>query len=100
MLYVGTDNGSVLVIVNKVVIQTMQFCSQEEPNNKLITSILFDDYGYIAPVCLRSNILHLYNVNGTFTGMNFIAPDYLTSSNFDAKGRFVLTSLYQISIYS
>jgi hypothetical protein len=100
MLYVGTDNGSVLVIVDKIIIQTMQFCQEQEPNDKLLTSIIFDDYGFMAPICLRSNILYLYYVNGTFTGLNFTSPASLTSSKFDAKGRFVFTSLYQISIYN
>ena len=97
-LYVGTDNGTVIVIVDKVIIQTIQVCGSSEDSN-LISFILFDDNDYMVPVCFRSNILNLYHANGTFTGTNFTSPTLLTSINFDAKGRFIFTSLYQISIY-
>ena len=96
-LYVGTDNGTLLVIIDKSIVDIIQVCN--EKGSTLITSIIFDDYGFMTPVCFRSDILNLYYANGTFTGMNLRSPSLLTSSNFDASGRFIFTSLYQISVF-
>ncbi len=93
-LYVGTIQGSVLVIVNKVIIRSFTGCS-----GSTITSMVFDDFGLMAISCIFNNTLNLYDYNGTFTGKSLPTPSTPQYVGFDSKGRFVLISQFKISIY-
>ncbi len=93
-LYVGTIQGSVLVIVNKIVIRSFTGCS-----GSAITSMVFDDFGLMAVSCISNNTLNLYDYNGTFTGKSLATPSTPQYVGFDSKGGFVLISQFRISIY-
>ncbi len=93
-LYVGTNQLLVLVIVNKIVIRNFMGCSSSP-----IFSLVIDNYGLIAIVCYSNNLVNLYYYNGTSTGYNLTTPTKPTYVGIDSKGRFVLLSQYQISIY-
>ena len=92
-LFVGTEDGNLLVMVDKVLTQTIKVCQG------LLTSVTFDQYGYMAAACAEPNILKLYHINGTFTGSNMTAS-YPQDTGFDSKGRFIILSDFKISIYS
>ena len=47
-LYIGTDNGTVLVVQNEVIMNQFSGCGG---NSAILTSILFDEYGYFATSC-------------------------------------------------
>jgi hypothetical protein len=95
-LYVGTTNGTMLVIVNKQIIKQFNGCNQQ--SDKLF-SILFDDLNNIATSCANKR-LYLYNKAGTYLNKSIIPTDsnpyYI---GFDSKSRLVVVTTYQISIY-
>jgi hypothetical protein len=93
-LYVGTSQSIVLVIVNKIVLRNFTVCSSSS-----IFSLVIDNSGLIAMVCYSNNLVNLYYYNGTSTGKSLTTPVSPTYVGFDSKGRFVLLSQYQISIY-
>jgi hypothetical protein len=97
-MYVGTGNGIILVIQNEVIINQFNGC-----NGTIITVtfILFDQYGYMATICSNpTNKLYLYNSNGTYTGTSLLTPVNPRYIGFDTKGRFVLISTNQTTIYN
>ena len=61
-------------------------------------SILFDQSGNMATACFYSSQVNLYN-NSFYTGKSIQTAPYETSLAFDSKGRFIVVSWYQISIY-
>ena len=89
----------ILVIENKQIINTLNGCggiSYYIP----VTSIIFDQSGYMAKGCVNNNnILYLYNNNLSLTGINKSAADFPHSIEFDSKGRFIVLSNSQISLY-
>jgi hypothetical protein len=85
-LYVGTNNGLVLVIVNKIVIRYFSGCSLVP-----IYSLVFDNCGLMAITCSAYNLINLYYYNGTSTRKNLTTPG-IVYVGFDSKGRFVLLS--------
>jgi hypothetical protein len=94
-LYVGTLQGKVCVIVRKTIVRSFTGCSIAS----LISSMIFDNCGLIAISCSSNNLIDLFYSNGTFAGKklnSFSNPEYI---GFDSKGRFVLISKTQISIY-
>jgi hypothetical protein len=93
-LYVGTDQNLVLVIVNKIVIRNFMGCSSGP-----LYSLVADNHGFIAIACYSNNLVNLGYYNGTSTGKSLTTPFYPTYVGFDSKGRFVLLSYYQMSIY-
>ncbi len=95
-MFVGTSNGTILVIENDRIINQFNGCNAA--SNQL-TSILFDQYGYMATICSFPQ-LYLYNSNGTYTGTSLSTPSNTRYIGFDAKGRFVVISRYQISVYN
>ena len=92
-LFVGTKNGTILVIYNKTVINTyISICSS-------INSLLIDNDGYIIIACNSPNAAYIYHINGTYTGNKIttsVAPYFV---NFDTKGRLIISSNTQIDIY-
>jgi hypothetical protein len=96
LMYIGTKNGSIVVILNETIIFKFPACNQ---SSIMLTSILFDHYGYMATSC-NNYQLYLYNSNGTFMNMSFQSPNEPRYIGYDSKGRFFLISFYQISIYN
>ena len=95
-MYVGTTTGTILVIENEVIIRQFNGCND---NLGRLAYILFDDCGMMVTTC-NTNQLYLYYPNGTFTGKSFTAPTDPRYIGYDSKGRFVLISWYEISIYN
>ena len=94
-IYVGTSTGHLIVIENKVIIQTVTVCNVAQ-----LTSIQIDNFGYMALSCYNDNKAYLYySSNVSYTGMSltYSVNPYLT--NFDSNGRFIVTSTSQIDIY-
>jgi hypothetical protein len=74
-LYVGTSDGSILLIVNQAVIRSFNGCGG---NSDYITSLLFDQNGILSTLCDRHNI-YSYNQNGTLLRTGFVtasSPQY------------------------
>ena len=95
-MYVGTTTGTILVIVNEVIISTFKGCNA---NFVLLTYILFDDCGMMITTC-DPDQLYLYYPNGSYIGKHFTTPTSPRYIGFDSKGRFVQISFTQISIYN
>ena len=95
-LYVGTETGLIVVIVNRTILTSFDGCLG---SSNIIRSILFDQFGYFASTCEDSNKLYLYTSNGTYTGKSLETPFYAEFIQFDSVGRFVLLSALEISIY-
>ena len=95
-MFVGTTDGTILVILNELIINQFNGCNGDSVT---LNSILFDQYGYFATSCNNpTNKLYLYTSNRTYTGSSLstpIAPRYI---GFDIKERFVLISTNQILI--
>ena len=87
-----TTISPTLVIENQQIINTFDGCD-------FVTSIIFDQSGYMATSCYGQRKLYLYDNNLSYTGKSIsIDYDALTIA-FDSKGRFVVVSSDQISIY-
>ena len=96
-LYVGTANtGLILVFQNEIITSQFNGC---DGKSVYLTSILFDQTGYMATSCENSK-LYLYSPYGAFTGKSITTPVYPRYIGFDSKGRFVIISYYQISFYN
>ena len=96
-IYAGTYNSSyLLVIENKVIIQTYRVCSAT-----FLTYILIDHFGYMALSCYFEKKVYLYfssNVSNTYKSLTYaVNPNVIT---FDSNGHFVLLSDFQIDIYN
>ena len=97
-LYVGTTTGEILVFANGVMSQIIQV---QKGLSTVVTSILFDEYGYMAAACGEFHSLYLYYTNGSFTGMNLTTyAQYPQNIRFDSNGNFVVVSNNQIDIYN
>jgi hypothetical protein len=97
-LYVGTTNGTILVIVNEVILHTFNGCNG---NSAVLSSVLFDQCGYMATSCNNpTNQLFLYHPNGTYFSKNYQTPANPRYIGYDSKGHFVQISAFQINIYN
>ena len=94
-IYIGTLQGVVIVIFNKTITTSFKGCL----GISLISSILFDQLGYMAITCLNENRLYLYNSNGFYVGKSLATGVFPLYTEFDSIGRFVLLSQNQISIF-
>jgi hypothetical protein len=91
-IYAGRSFGVLYIIKNKVISQTI------EVSNSRLSSIVFDDYGYIA--ISSDNNVYLYNLNGTFTNLTISSYSYyLTSIGFDSQGKFILIDGKEMKIF-
>jgi hypothetical protein len=65
-----------------------------------ITSVLFDNNNQMIVSCGNSNI-YIYNVNGTYTGLQVTAcnGNYKYFVNFDSKDRLVVICYYRVEIF-
>jgi hypothetical protein len=97
-LIVGTLTGTIVALVNKTIINSFNGCNG---NSAGITSIIFDDYGYMATSCDNPvNRVFLYFSNGSFTGKSISTPSRPFVIGFDSKNRFYILSMNQISLYN
>jgi hypothetical protein len=94
-LYAGYNDGSILVIENKQIINNFNGCGG---TIAFVTSIIFDQSGYMATSCITGK-LYLYDNILSFTGKSISTAINPISNAFDSKGRFVVVSANQISIY-
>ncbi len=95
-LYVGTNNGMVLVIINKQIIKQFNGCNQQ---SVFLLSILFDDFNNMAISC-NNNQLYLYNTSGTYLNKSIptvSSPRYI---GLDSKSRLVVVTWTQITLYN
>ena len=96
-LYVGTTGGIILVYQNEIFINQFNACDGNIYS--IMTSILFDQNGYMATSCsYPSNKLYIFSQNGSFTGKSLTMPSFPEYIGFDSKGRFIQISTKQISI--
>jgi hypothetical protein len=92
-MYVGTIEGSILVIENGIIIRNFTtICG-------MISSILIDTYGNMLVLSLYGNLVYLYHTNGTNLGKTISTPGSPSFINFDSKGRLIITSFSDIKIY-
>ena len=96
-LYVGADEGMILVYENDILINQFNGC---DGNSDSLHSILFDTNGYMATACDRTSKLYLFSHDGSYTGKSITSPDRPHYIGFDSKGRFIQISSGQISIYN
>ena len=93
-LFVGTSStGRILVIVNKSVINIVYLGF-----NSYITSIIFDDYGYMTVGYYGYTFLNLYFPNMSYTGMRIQSFLHPTDLKFDSLNRLVVITQSQIYV--
>ena len=95
-IYVGTSIGVVLVIANKIIINTFDGCLG---NSGPLKYIIFDQFGYMITTCYSVDKIYLYNSNGTYAGKSLATPMGSFYTEFDSIGRFVLGTRNQVSLY-
>ena len=93
-IYVGTKVITVLIIVNKIIIQTVNGCLGGQ-----VASIAFDDFDLMAVTCSTDNMVRLYHSNGTLTGKSLSTTSNPRYGSFDSKGRFVIVYNAQVNVY-
>jgi hypothetical protein len=96
-LYVGTSNGTILVIVNKQIIKQFDGCNGQNIN---LNSILFDQFDNIAAACSIVSPLYLLKTNGTYLNKNILTVDYPYYIGFDSKSRLVVVTTSVIFVYN
>ena len=76
-LYVGTRNGTIIVILNKQIINKFDGCNGQITN---LCSILFDQFDNMATGCYYDGQLYLYNSTGSYLNKTITevdAPEYM-----------------------
>ena len=97
-MYVGTKNGTILVIQNEVILNRFNGC---DGNIIWTTSILFDENDYFATSCFNTiNTLYLILANETYIGKKITTQMSTYYIGFDSKGHFMQISSNQITIYN
>jgi hypothetical protein len=96
-LYVATTNGTMLVIVNKKIINQFNRCNGQW--DTWLTSILFDQFNNMATACYNYNQLYLYNSSGSYLYKNIPTAPYPYYIGFDYRSRLVVVTDYQATIY-
>ena len=96
IIYAGDQNtGTVMVIKNNVI---NQYISISECNKSWLTSIYFDQNGYMALTCSVQDQLVLYN-NNIYTNLFEVTQPYPMLSTVDSKGRFLIITETEFDIY-
>jgi hypothetical protein len=95
-LYVGTDNGTMLVISNKQIIKQFNACNGQSVK---LYSILFDDFNNIATSC-DNNQLYLYNKSGSYLNKSIQTVPYPRFIGLDSKSRLVVVTYTKIILYN
>jgi hypothetical protein len=96
-LYVGTSNGTILVIVNRQIIKQFNGCNGQNSN---LNSILFDQFDNIGAACYITSPLYLLKTNGTYLNKNILTVDYPFYIGFDSKSRLVVVTSKVIFVYN
>jgi hypothetical protein len=97
-LYVGTTNGTMLVIVNKQIIKQFNGCNQQSV--ELFSILLFDNFNNMAISCDNQR-LYLYNTAGTYLNKSIIPTDSDPYNiGLDSKSGFFIFACNQISLYN
>ena len=94
-LYVGTDNGTMLVISNKQIIKQFNACNGQSVK---LYSIIFDDFNNMATSC-DNNQLYLYNTAGTYLNKSIPTVSFPMYIGLDSKSRLVVVTS-QITLYN
>ncbi len=94
-LYVGTNNGTILVIVNKKIINQFNGCNEQ---SVLLLSILFDDFNNMATSC-DNNQLYLYNTTVNYLNQSIPTVSSPFNIGFDLKSRLVVVTNTKILLY-
>jgi hypothetical protein len=95
-LYVGTNNGIMLVIVNKQIIKQFNGCNQQSVE---VFSILFDNLNNMVTLC-NNYQLYLFNTSGSYLNKSIPTVSFPFYVGFDSKLRLVVTAWTQISLYN
>jgi hypothetical protein len=92
-MFVGTMEGSILVIENGVIIRNLTtVCG-------FIPSIMIDTYGNLLILSHSKSSVYLYHKNGSNFGTVISTSSSPWFINFDSKGRLIITSEKDIKIY-
>ena len=90
-LYISTNTNKIMVIDldnNNAVTTYNNIC----PGQSTVTSILFDNHGYVAVACLEERKLYLYNDQIVYQNKSIETSAEPFTFKFDTKGRFIVTS--------
>ena len=96
-LYIGCYGGQILIVENQVVVKNFNGCNGAYD---YVTSITFDQHGYMATTCYYSNQIHIYDVNGFYTNKSVPTSYHPRNLAFDSQNMLVLVTDYQITFYS
>ena len=96
VLFIGTAEGIICKIVDKIIISSFNGCNGNEFE---INSILFDHFGYMATLCNKDDKMYLFESNSTVSIRSMSTSIDPFDIGFDSKGRFVVVSSKQISLY-
>ncbi len=97
LLYVGSQNGKMLIVENKIIIKTFDGCDQK---NYKINSMLFDDsIANRMGIACDDEEFYLYHTNGNNLNkdIKFASSPYFIG--FDSKSRLVIVTESQIYLY-
>ncbi len=93
-IYVGLDDGSISVIENNLVVNSITTLC-----NGWITSIVIDSNDLMGVLCWSNSMLYLYSTNGSYTGNNMATPSSPRYVNYDLNGHFIIGGESQINVY-
>jgi hypothetical protein len=95
-LFVGTYNGTMLVIVNKQIIKQFNGCNQQIV---ALYSILFDGTNNMATSC-NSKQIYSYNTTGTYLNKSITTIYSARYIGLDSQSRLVIVTNTQIYLYN
>jgi hypothetical protein len=95
-LYVGTTNGTVLVIVDYQIIKKFNGCNGQ---NSWLYSMMFDIFNNMATLCSNKQ-LSLYETTGTYLNQSIYTIDVPFYFMFDSKSRLIVVTNTLISLYN
>ena len=101
-IYIGASlenlvESRILVIENKTITKTLKVCTGND--YVTITSVLFDRFGLMATTCWIRQI-YLYDENSVYSGSKSLSTlNYQYYIGFDSKGRFLILTEGQISLF-
>ena len=93
LVFVSTTNGIIWVLQNQTLAYTFQTSCTS------IKKLKTDQFGYIAVIC-STNIIYLYFINGTYSGVSWTSPFASTSDiGFDASVNLVIVTFNTTYLY-
>ena len=94
LVNVGPRDGYIHVINNQTITQTFNGCIGE---SDIITSIVFDAYGYLATVCESLKSAYIYP-NDSYVSDYLTFDSLLEFLSFDDNGQLIVMSAYRIHV--